>query len=101
MTTLPHDVVAQIPRPLFASSAQNAGLVSGHSMPTQTAVQRILQLLPEITPQQRLMHIGAGTGYLLKITAKGPQSDAQPQHAPEGGPGEARSASRPLSAAQA
>ena len=44
---------------------------------------------------------GAGTGYLLKIIAKGPQAGAQPHHAPEGGPGEARSASRPLSAAQA
>ncbi len=44
---------------------------------------------------------GAGTGYLLKIIAKGPQTGVQPHHAPEGGPGESRSASRPLSAAQA
>ena len=44
---------------------------------------------------------GAGTVYLLKIIAKGPQTGVHPHHAPEGGPGEARSASRPLSAAQA
>ena len=44
---------------------------------------------------------GAGTGYLLKIIAKGPHTGVQPQHAPEGGPGETRSPSRPLSAAQA
>ena len=44
---------------------------------------------------------GAGTAYLLKIIAKGPEIGTQPKDAPEGGPGEARSASRPLSAAQA
>jgi cytochrome bd ubiquinol oxidase subunit I len=44
---------------------------------------------------------GTGTGYLLKIIAKGPHTGVQPQQAPEGGPGEARSPSRPLSAAQA
>ena len=43
---------------------------------------------------------GTGTGYLLKIIGKGPQTGVQPHHAPAGGPGEARSASRPLSAAQ-
>jgi cytochrome d ubiquinol oxidase subunit I len=44
---------------------------------------------------------GTGTGYLLKIIAKGPQADAHPDHAPQGGPGETRTPARPLSAAQA
>lgn len=70
MTLLQQDIFSQIPRQLFASSAQNANLVSGHSMPTQTAVQRMLQLLPDITLQQRVMHIGAGTGYLSAILSK-------------------------------
>ncbi len=47
-----------------------------------------------------LLVFGTGTGYLLKIIGKGPQTGVQPHHAPEGGPGESRSASRPLSAAQ-
>lgn len=67
MTTLPNDVVAQIPRHVFVSAAQNAELVSGHSMPTQAAVQRILQLLPKILPQHHVMHVGAGTGYLSAV----------------------------------
>jgi cytochrome bd ubiquinol oxidase subunit I len=44
---------------------------------------------------------GAGTAYLLKIIAKGPGIGVAPQDAPEGGPGEALTPARPLSAAQA
>ncbi|KKO45918.1 protein-L-isoaspartate(D-aspartate) O-methyltransferase [Arsukibacterium ikkense] len=67
MIPVNNQITEQIPRQLFVSTAQNAELVSGHSMPTQAAVQRILQLLPEIKPQHNVMHIGAGTGYLSAV----------------------------------
>ena len=67
MTSANNKVAEPIPRHLFVSKPQNAGLVSGHSMPTQAAVQRILQLIPEIKPQHTVMHIGAGTGYLSAV----------------------------------
>lgn len=67
MATIVHDVFEQIPRQLFASSAKNAELVSGHTMPTQAAVQRLLQLLPAISAEHNVMHIGAGSGFLSAV----------------------------------
>lgn len=62
-----YDNVEHIQRQLFVNTANNVDLVSGHSMPTQAAVQRILQLLPTIKPQHNVVHIGAGTGYLSVV----------------------------------
>ena len=57
-------------RHLFVSNPEHADRVTGHAFPTQAAAQRILQLLPDIGPQQLVMHIGAGSGYLSAILAK-------------------------------
>ena len=57
-------------RHLFVSSPEHADRVTGHAFPTQAAAQRILQLLPEISPQHLVMHVGAGSGYLSAILAK-------------------------------
>lgn len=70
MTTFFNDMAEQIPRHLFVSSPDNVELVSGHSMPTQAAVLRILQLLPDIAPHFSIMHVGAGTGYLSAVLSK-------------------------------
>lgn len=57
-------------RHLFASHPEHAERVTGHSFPTQSAAQRLLQLLPEINSDQLVMHIGAGSGYFSAILAK-------------------------------
>lgn len=64
-------LIASAPaRHLFASRPEHADRVTGHSFPTQAAAQRILQLLPDIAPQQLVMHVGAGSGYFSAILAK-------------------------------
>lgn len=67
MATIPHDVFDRIPRTLFASKAENAELVSGHALPTQATAQRLLQLLPAISEQDTVMHVGTGAGYFTAI----------------------------------
>ncbi len=64
-------LIASAPaRHLFASHPDHAERVTGHSFPTQSAAQRLLQLLPEINTAQLVMHIGAGSGYFSAILAK-------------------------------
>lgn len=43
---------------------------TGHSIPRQEIVTRILSLLPEINPTDVVMHIGGGSGYLAAVLSQ-------------------------------
>lgn len=63
-------LVSAAARHLFANRPEHADRVTGHAFPTQAAALRILQLLPDLNPQQLVMHVGAGSGYFSAILAK-------------------------------
>jgi len=72
---------------------RTADAVSPHSVTTMAVTLGLFVLA-------YLFVFGAGTIYLIRLIGKGPQHFVL-QHAPQGGPGEGRTPSRPLSAADA
>jgi len=55
------------PRDQFIASRDLSELISGHSIPTQRSVERLLGLVPDITNEQRVLHVGGGSGYLAAV----------------------------------
>ena len=41
--------------------------ITGHSIPRQETVHHLLGLMPEIEPDQVVMHVGGGSGYLTAV----------------------------------
>lgn len=53
----------------FVAGADLVPSITGHSIPRQETVAHILSLIPEIEPDQVVMHVGGGSGYLAAVLA--------------------------------
>ncbi|MDI9245882.1 ATPase, T2SS/T4P/T4SS family [Marinobacter sp. CHS3-4] len=64
------DALIAVRRSEFVASSDLSSFVSGHSIPQKHALRHLLTLMPEIAPDQTLMHIGGGAGYVAAVLAK-------------------------------
>ena len=51
----------------FVAGSDLAPSITGHSIPREETVRHLLSLMPEIEPDQRLVHVGGGSGYLTAV----------------------------------
>lgn len=59
-----------VPRDEFIASGDLVGKLSGHSIPARGTVLSILRMLPPITPEQRVLYVGGGSGYVAAVLAQ-------------------------------
>ena len=59
-----------VSRDEFIASHDLAGKLSGHSIPTRATALRILQMLPSLTPEDRILYVGGGSGYMAAVLAQ-------------------------------
>lgn len=57
-------------RSLFITSPDLQDIISGRSIPTRAAVRQIIERLPEIRSDARVLQIGVGAGYLAAVFAR-------------------------------
>ncbi len=57
-------------RSLFIASPDLRDVISGRSIPTRSAVRQILERLPEVNADMRVLQVGAGAGYLAAVFAR-------------------------------
>lgn len=65
-----NEALASVARHDFIASADLLGSVSGRSIPRTDIVRHILSLIPEIEPDQVVMHVGGGSGYLAAVLSR-------------------------------
>lgn len=65
-----HPAIAATPRQHYVADRSREALISGHSLPTQAALQRLLNLLPPLNPGSAILHVGGGSGYVAAVLAK-------------------------------
>ncbi|MGC8119375.1 ATPase, T2SS/T4P/T4SS family [Marinobacter sp. VGCF2001] len=63
------EALAVVSRADFVTGADLVPSITGHSIPREETVGHLLGLLPEIEPDQVVMHIGGGSGYLTAVLA--------------------------------
>ena len=54
----------------FVACSDLAPSITGHSIPREETVRHLLSLIPEIAPDQTVMHIGGGSGYLTAVLSE-------------------------------
>ena len=54
----------------FVAGADLAPSITGHSIPRQETIHHLLGLMPEIEPDQVVMHVGGGSGYLTAVLSQ-------------------------------
>jgi type IV pilus assembly protein PilB len=59
-----------VPRGAFIASPDLDGMLSGHSIPSRKAVRSLFALMPPLHRQQRVLLVGAGSGYLAAILSR-------------------------------
>ncbi|WP_220337061.1 MULTISPECIES: ATPase, T2SS/T4P/T4SS family [unclassified Wenzhouxiangella] len=74
MTTSPSErirhLLDSVPRSGFLTSGDLEGIVSGRSIPTREAVERILELIEPLGVRRRVLLVGIGAGYLAAGLAR-------------------------------
>ncbi len=74
MTALPSERIRRlldsVPRSGFLASGDLEGIVSGRSIPTREAVERILELIEPLGMRRRVLVVGVGAGYLAAGLAR-------------------------------
>ncbi len=63
-------VILEVSRDAFVASPDTSLMVSGHSIPPTSVVRKILSHLPLLQPEDRVMQVGAGSGYLAAVMAR-------------------------------
>ena len=63
------EALRSVSRHDFVSGSDLVPSITGHSIPREETVNHILSLLPEIEPDQVVMHVGGGSGYLAAVLA--------------------------------
>ncbi|MCC1497873.1 hypothetical protein J1C54_13695 [Alcanivorax sp. 1008] len=63
-------MVHAVPRSAFVSSSDISELMSGHSIPSQAAVRSILSRIPPLRASDKVLLIGAGSGYFAMILSR-------------------------------
>lgn len=62
--------IEAVPRQHFVAESSREAFISGHSLPTQAALQRILNLIPTPAPNSTVLHVGGGSGYIAAVLAQ-------------------------------
>lgn len=63
------EALAAVRRHDFVAGADLVHSITGHSIPREETVRHILALIPEVEPDQQIMHVGGGSGYLAAVLA--------------------------------
>ncbi|MGM0767161.1 MAG: ATPase, T2SS/T4P/T4SS family [Pseudomonadota bacterium] len=63
------EALATVRRHEFVAGADLVHSITGHSIPREETVRHILALIPEVEPDQQVMHVGGGSGYLAAVLA--------------------------------
>ena len=63
-------MVHAVPRSAFVASSDIAELMSGHSIPSQAAVRSILSRIPAVRASDKVLLVGAGSGYFAMILSR-------------------------------
>ncbi|WP_296933028.1 ATPase, T2SS/T4P/T4SS family [uncultured Marinobacter sp.] len=61
------EALRSVSRHDFVSGSDLVPSITGHSIPREETVSHILSLLPEIEPDQVVMHVGGGSGYFAAV----------------------------------
>lgn len=64
------EALRSVSRHEFVSSSDLVPSITGHSIPREETVSHILSLIPEIEPDQVVMHVGGGSGYLAAVLSQ-------------------------------
>ncbi|HLT14196.1 MAG TPA: ATPase, T2SS/T4P/T4SS family [Marinobacter sp.] len=64
------EALNSVSRPDFVAGADIVPSITGHSIPREETVHHLLSLMPEIEPDQLVMHVGGGSGYLTAVLAE-------------------------------
>ncbi|MBW4933683.1 ATPase, T2SS/T4P/T4SS family [Marinobacter sp. F4206] len=64
------EALLAVPRKDFVAGSDLVATITGHSIPREETVGHILHLIPEIEPDQLVMHVGGGSGYLAAVLSK-------------------------------
>lgn len=59
-----------IPRSAFIASSDLGEMMSGHSIPSRATVKSVLSRIPVLRDSDRVLLIGAGSGYLAMILSR-------------------------------
>ncbi|MFO7528333.1 MAG: ATPase, T2SS/T4P/T4SS family [Marinobacter sp.] len=54
----------------FVACSDLAPSITGHSIPREETVRHLLSLMPEIEPDETVMHVGGGSGYLTAVLSE-------------------------------
>jgi len=65
-----YPAILAVPRQHFVADASREPLITGHSLPTQAAMQRLLSLIPPPHPDATVLHVGTGSGYIAAVLAQ-------------------------------
>ncbi|KAA1174807.1 protein-L-isoaspartate(D-aspartate) O-methyltransferase [Marinobacter salinexigens] len=61
------EALLAVSRHEFVAGTDLAGSITGHSIPREDTVSHILDLMPEVEPDQVVMHVGGGAGYVAAV----------------------------------
>lgn len=61
------EALRSVSRHDFVSGSDLLPSITGHSIPREETVSHILSLVPEVEPDQVVMHVGGGSGYLAAV----------------------------------
>lgn len=64
------EALRAVSRHEFVSGSDLVPSITGHSIPREETVSHILSLIPEIEPDQVVMHVGGGSGYLAAVLSE-------------------------------
>ncbi|MBN7769586.1 Flp pilus assembly complex ATPase component TadA [Marinobacter daepoensis] len=64
------EALTVVSRADFVAGADLIPSITGHSIPREETVGHLLGLMPEIEPDQVVMHIGGGSGYMTAVLAR-------------------------------
>lgn len=70
MTSRVAEALRRVPRQAFVSSADLEPQLSGHSIPGRATVRHVLESLPPLPADSRVLHVGAGSGYVAAVLAR-------------------------------
>ncbi|KEF31956.1 General secretion pathway protein E [Marinobacter nitratireducens] len=61
------EALLAVSRHEFVAGSDLVGSITGHSIPREETVSHILEVMPEVEPDQIVMHVGGGSGYLAAV----------------------------------
>ncbi|MFC4260692.1 ATPase, T2SS/T4P/T4SS family [Marinobacter lacisalsi] len=64
------EALRTVPRQAFVSSRDLEPQLSGHSIPSRATMRQILEALPSLPRHSRVLHVGAGSGYVAAVLAR-------------------------------